>query len=116
MTQSLVLKQGDQKPVVEVQLLQADGNGGTTPVDISGGDVKFYAVDPSTNELLINGENVTIVDATQGKIRYQWTSGDTDTSGFWKGEFVVTFSDGDITFPNTGFIDVIINPDAQGGL
>jgi hypothetical protein len=116
MTQSLILKQGDQKPEVEVQLLQQSANGGTEPVDLSGASVKFYVVDPDTNELLINGENVTIVDAQNGEIRYQWTSGDVDEYGFWKGEFVATFSDGDLTFPNTGFIDVIINPDAQGGL
>lgn len=116
MTQSLILKQGDQKPEVKVQLLQNDGNGGTTPVDLSGANVKFYAVNPNTNDLLINGENVTIEDAAQGKISYQWTSGDTDEPGFWKGEFVATFSDGDLTFPNTGFIDVIVNPDAKGGL
>jgi hypothetical protein len=116
MTQSLILKQGDQKPEVEVQLLQQSANGGTEPVDLSGASVKFYVVDPDTNELLIKGENVTIVDAENGEIRYQWTSGDVDEYGFWKGEFVATFSDGDLTFPNTGFIDVIINPDAQGGL
>lgn len=116
MTQSLVLKQGDQKPEVEVQLLQQSSSGGTEPVDLSGADVKFYAVDPTTNELLIDGENVTIVDAANGEVRYQWTSGDVDSYGFWKAEFVATYSDGSLTFPNTGFIDVIINPDAQGGL
>lgn len=116
MSNEILLKQGDQKPEVEVQLLQADGNGGTTPVDLSGANVKFYVVNPVTDELLIDGETVTITDAANGKIRYQWTSGDTDESGVWKGEFVATYSDGDLTFPNTGFIPVIINEDAQGGL
>jgi len=116
MTQSLLLKKGDRKPEVEVQLLQADGNGGTTPVDLSGANVKFYAVNPTTGELLINGEDAIIEDAANGEVSYQWTSGDTDESGVWKGEFVAIFSDGDLTFPNTGFIDVIINEDAQGGL
>jgi len=116
MSNDLILKQGDQKPEVEVQLLQADGNGGTQPVDLSGANVKFYAVNPATNELLIDGEDVTIIDAANGEVQYQWTSGDTDQSGRWLGEFVATYSDGDLTFPNTGFIDVIINQDAQGGL
>jgi len=116
MSQALILKQGDQKPEVELQLLQADGNGGTTPVDLSGADVKLYVVNPTTNELLIDGASVSVVDAANGEIKYQWTSGDTDENGRWLGEVVASFSDGDLTFPNTGFLDVLINPDAQGGL
>lgn len=116
MTNRLILKKGDQKPEVEVQLLQADGNGGREPVDLQGGDVKFYVAFPDGGELLIDGEDVTITDAVNGKVRYQWTSGDVDRSGVFKGEFVVTFSDGDLTFPNDGFLPVTINEDAQGGV
>lgn len=113
---ALILKKGDRKPEAEVQLLQADGTGGTEPVDLSGGNVKFYAAEPDTGNLLIDGEDATIIDAANGKVRYQWTSGDTDKAGIWKGEFIATFSDGDLTFPNDGFIPVVINEDAQGGI
>ena len=45
-------------------------------------------------------------------VKYEWQPGDTDTEGFYDAEFEVTYSDGTVeTFPNRGFITVIISPD-----
>jgi len=45
-----------------------------------------------------------------GIIGYAWGAGETDTVGSYRGEFVVTFSDGlEDTYPSFGFIPVRIN-------
>jgi len=111
MAGELILKKGDQKPEAEVQLL--DGN--NDPVDLSGADVKFYAYDSNTDKLIIDGEDVTITDAANGKVTYQYTQNDVEETGLFKAEFVAVYSDGDLTFPNNGYIPFIVNPDAQGG-
>jgi len=97
----------------------ADGEtelGDRIPVNLSGGNVKFYVANTAIDEMVIDGEDCTILNATEGKIRYTWRSVDSDASGLFKGEFIATYSDGDLTFPNNGYIPVIINPDAQGGV
>jgi len=89
---------------------------GRIPVNISGGSVKFYVADTGTDEMIIDGEDCTILNGTEGRIRYTWRSIDTDKTGVFPGEFVATFSDGDLTFPNSGSIPTIINEDVQGGV
>lgn len=86
------------------------------PVDLSGASVKFYVYDPRKNQQIIDGANVTIENASLGKIRYKFTSNNVTETGVFPGEFVATFSDGDLTFPNTGYLKVVINEDAQGGI
>lgn len=42
-----------------------------------------------------------------GQVKYQWLTGDTDTAGDYRGEFIVTFNDGRIeTYPNRGYIAI----------
>jgi len=85
------------------------------PVDLSGASVKFYVYDTGKDNLIIDGSNVTIENTSLGKIRYKFVSGDVEETGVFPGEFVATYSDGDLTFPNTGYLKVVINEDAQGG-
>jgi len=62
----------------------------------------------------------TVIDATAlietvfapAVIAYAWTPSDTDLAGRYQAEFKVTYADGAIeTFPNRGFITVIIPED-----
>jgi hypothetical protein len=48
-------------------------------------------------------EAMTITDADNGVVQYDWQTGDTDTVGIYYVEFQVTYSDSSIeTFPNSG--------------
>lgn len=86
------------------------------PVNLSGSSVKFYVYDTGKDNLIIDGDNATIENPEKGKIRYKFTSGQVEETGVFPGEFIATFSDGDLTFPNTGFIKVVVNEDVQGGI
>lgn len=86
------------------------------PVNLSGAAVKFYVYDKKRNNLIVDGEDVTIINSNLGIVRYKFKSSEVEDTGVFPGEFVATFSDGDLTFPNTGFLAVRVNPDAQGGL
>lgn len=56
--------------------------------------------------------NVSIVDGPSGEVQYSWQSGDTDSVGTYRAEFVVTFSDGTIrTFPVGGTYTIIVTED-----
>jgi len=72
-----------------------------SPIDLTGASVKLHmkSVD---NTLKINA-SMTITDAINGIVQYDWQAGDTDTVGTYFVEFQVTYSDGAIeTFPNNG--------------
>lgn len=52
------------------------------------------------------------VDRPTGKVRYDWTLGDTDTAGRFHGEFEVTDASGKkLTVPNDGYFAVNIVAD-----
>ena len=95
------IKQNDTRPAIvgtlscastdvitDVQFKMAN-KAGTLKVDHSGG----IQTQPSSS--------------SGGQVKYQWLTGDTDTSGDFRAHFVVTFNDGRIeTFPNQGYINV----------
>ena len=105
MADTFYIKRGDTAPAILYKRLPA-------PRDISGGTVRFQ---------MRNSAGVTVLDAV-GEIvdpgpdapvvRYDWTEADTAAPGTYEAEFRVTYSDGGIeTFPNIGFIVVIISED-----
>jgi hypothetical protein len=106
---NFVIKQNDLSPSIQTQLL--DGNGDA--VDITGNlGVTFHmrmAIDPFS---VIIDEAATVVDATTGTVRYDWSSGDTDTNGVYQAEFEVIYADSKLeTFPNDGYITVNVIDD-----
>ena len=102
---SIKIVQNDTKPYLEFEITQ-DG----IPVDLTGSTVKFYMKNTDTGSVKINGSACTITDATKGKCRYVWASGDTNTVGNYVGEVEVTFPDGKI---QTGYkqITIVIRDD-----
>lgn len=79
------------------------------PVNLIGASVKFIMAKGTT--VKVNAA-ATLVDAANGIVRYDWISGDTDTSGFFRAEWQVTDSTSHIqTFPNPGYDEVIITRD-----
>ena len=66
----------------------------------------------SDNSVKVSLGSVTTVSSTAGQVKYSFSVEDTDTSGNLDGEFQVTFVGGQVeTFPNDGYIKVIITDD-----
>jgi len=113
MTDEIVMKKGDTLPIRELELQEEDSSGNRVPIDLTGSSIKFYVYDNQTGQLLIDEGNVRITDSVNGLIEYEWQDGDTQETGVHKGEFVVTYADGELTVPNDGFIPVKITEDLQ---
>jgi hypothetical protein len=106
------MKRGDQSPTIKYQLLDDQGD----PVDITGFQEVRFLMRPKTESTLTvdadTNSGVTVTDAANGVVQYEWASGDTDTPGSFEAEWEVTFSGGDKeTFPNHDFIDIYITAD-----
>lgn len=113
MTDKIVMKKGDTLPIRELELQEENSSGDRVPIDLTGGSVSFYVYDNQTGQLLIDGSSVTVTDASNGLIEYEWKDGDTQETGVHKGEFVIEYADGELTVPNDGFIPVKITEDLQ---
>lgn len=100
---SFSIKQNDTSPSLQATLKDAANTG----VDLSGATVVFRM--KSVDGTLKVENNMTVVDADSGVVRYDWRSGDTDTNGTYLVEFRVTYVDGKIeTFPNTEQLALVV--------
>ena len=102
------IKQNDTRPELDI-FLRDDKD---RSINITGATVKFSMRNASTNVVKISLAAVTPVSSTAGRVKYSFTASDTDTAGNFDGEFQVTFIAGQIeTFPNDGYIKVIVTDD-----
>lgn len=100
---TFTIKQNDTAPSLQAVLKDPSG----TPIFLAGAFVRFHM--KSVSGTLKISSPVTIVDANNGLIRYDWEIGDTDTAGSFYAEFQVTYADGNIeTFPNNGYESITI--------
>lgn len=101
------IKQGNLLPALATTLTDEDGNA----VDYSGyTGLRFHMRLPGATSAKVDAA-ATEVNAAVGTITYAWTGTDTDTPGVYQAEFEVTMPTGKpITYPNDGYIDVIILP------
>jgi len=107
-TPTFYIKQNDTRPELDV-FLRDDKD---RTINVTGATVKFNMRNASDNSVKINLGSVTTVSSTAGRVKYSFSSADTDTSGNFDGEFQVTFVGGQVeTFPNDGYIKVIITDD-----
>lgn len=101
------IKKGDRLPTIRSTLYQPDGE--IQPLTSVSG-VKFIMYQNGTEK--INAAASVLEGGTTGAVEYAWATNDTNTSGVYKAEWQVTFTDGKPqTFPNKGYISVIITDD-----
>ena len=104
---SFDIKQNDTRPFLREQLVDSNGNAINL---LDAASVKFIMATPS-GAVKVNAAAV-IEDALSGRVRYEWATGDTDTSGGFRGEFQVTLANGDIlTVPNATYMKIRIKPE-----
>ena len=102
------IKRGDLLPAFSFRLRNGDG----TPPDMTGATVVMNMRDARTKALVITRGSVVVVDQPDASVRYDWTAPDTAVVGLFAAEFEVVFADGRAaTYPNRGFIPVLIHDD-----
>lgn len=107
MAATFYIKQNDTAPSLEVAL--TDSNGRKRDMSQAAA-VRFHMKDENGNVLVDNAG--LVINTTKGIIAYQWQAGDTANTGTHSAEFEVEYNNGQIeTFPNTGYIKVIIKDD-----
>lgn len=100
------IKEGDREPWLTATLVDENEE----PVDLTSAvAVKFFMIKPPGTTPKVNGLAASVVDATEGRVKYEWGATDTDTPGDYDGEFEVEWSSGTkTTFPNFRFIQIRI--------
>lgn len=107
---SFTIKRGDDLPNFSTTLEDSTGSA----VDLSNKTVTFNMQKEGSSGLKIDGGSVTVTDAANGAVKYNWDgSSDTDVSGDFKAEFVSTDdTTSDVeTYPSDGFITITIEDD-----
>ena len=95
------IKRGDTSPSIRFSLIPYD-------MTLAGATVRFQ-MRPIRGETVID-EPAQIITDLPPVVQYNWQAGDTDTAGAFEAEFRVEYTDGSIeTFPNRGFLTVLIN-------
>lgn len=103
---AFTIKQSDTSPALQATLKDADG----IAINLNGCTVQFHM--KSLSGVVVIDQPMTVVNASGGIVKYNWTSLDTSTSGAYYAEFEVTYSDLSVeTFPNTGSIAIVITPE-----
>tara|TARA_R110000823_G_scaffold139299_1_gene269048 strand:+ start:253 stop:573 length:321 start_codon:yes stop_codon:yes gene_type:complete len=103
---AFIIKQNDTSPAIQATL--KDANGST--INLNGAVVNIHM--KSVNGVLKVDEQMTVVDADTGVVKYDWVTGDTDTVGTYYVEFQVTYADLTIeTFPNDDKAVILIKPE-----
>lgn len=106
MIETFHLKRGDTSPSLLYALSPA-----TT--DLTGATVRFNLRPANGGSVKVSRAAAVVVTETgTPTVRYDWQAADTDTAGYFDGEFEVTYAGGAIeTFPNSGYIRVTIGED-----
>lgn len=105
----LVLKEDDTLPKLTDTLDTAES--------LSGGSVTLVIQKRGSTDLVVN-DTATVTDTTAGSadVEYQLSASQTANIGTHVGEWVVTYSDGDVeTFPKTGYFEVTFSGQLNRG-
>jgi hypothetical protein len=100
MQPSKIITQGDVGNSVTAVITDSDEN----PIDLSSAvDVAFVMrALGDTEDFNGAGETVIVGDPTNGRVRYTFAAGETDTAGEYYFQYVVTWPEGDVSYPTQG--------------
>lgn len=109
------IKEGDTSPAMRVQLIDPDGE--VAPLDLAD-SVEFHLGQSGGEDFITKDDldgDVSIVDTTDGIVQYSWKPTDTEESGIYEAEFVVTYNNREIrSYPNFDYIEVNVKQDILG--
>lgn len=102
-------KKGDYADPVTLQLKDENG-----VVDLTGSQPKIHL--QNTDGETVLEENMTIENASEGKVKYEWAedgSDPIDNAGIYRMEAEVMYADGKQTFPNDGYNNISVEEDIE---
>lgn len=106
----LELKEDDTLPKLTDTLATAES--------LAGGTVELYLQQQRSDSMIVNAGSATVTDTTAGSadVEYQLSSSETANVGTHRGEWLVTYSDGDTeTFPKDGYFFVTFDAQLNRG-
>lgn len=106
------IKRGDRWPAFEATLAKKDGGPlGFTAGDIAG--VRFLMAPEKSTQAIVDAPVTSyFVQNNALSVVYEWAEGDTDLAKNCWAEIEVEFIDGRrVTFPNNGYIQVVVTGD-----
>jgi len=105
------LKRNDLSPALKYQCQDEDNS----PVDITQNNEVRFIMESLQGNIIVEDDtsgSVTVVDSSEGIVKYEWQEGDTEKAGIFKAEWEVEYSDGKPeTFPNYGKLIILIEED-----
>jgi hypothetical protein len=102
----VIIKRGDTRNCIKAVLKDASG----APVDLTDCSVSFHMA--PLNRPAVISRAAHIENAATGEIWLVWAPGETDIAGIFRAEFEVVYQDGRReTFPNNGYISLLIQND-----
>lgn len=105
----ITMRVNDTLPAINAILKDANG-----PFDLTNFTLRFV-MRSSDNDIKADGSTdsgVTIIGATSGAVRFNWSTSEVDVAGNFLGEFEATDpSTQRITFPNRGHLDIVFTPE-----
>lgn len=98
------IKQGDCEPGLRMRLINEDGE----PMDLMGFQVEARIRSTTTGDKIVDGA-ISLIDARNGIVEYDWNTNDTQNAGIYEGEVTAYDSQGCIiTFPNSSYFNIQI--------
>ena len=101
------IKQNDTSPALAAQLLDGSQN----IIDLTGASVRFHMKIAGGTTVAVDNAAV-VTNGSEGRVQYEWVTGDTTTAANYQGEFEVTYQNGTVeSFPNSGYIVIRVIPE-----
>lgn len=100
------IKKDDTSPALRATMTDGENNA----INITDATVVFrmYTLDGVEK---VNS-SCSIIDGAAGIVEYVWQAGDTDTTGTFRGEWQVTYTDSTIEkFPNNDYASIVVVAD-----
>lgn len=107
---TLELKADDTLPTLTDTLNTAES--------LTGGSVELFLQKQRSESMIVNAGSVTVSDETAGAavVEYQFSDSETANVGTHRGEWVVTYADGDVeSFPKDGYFYVTFDAQLNRG-
>ena len=105
MAATFYIKQNDTAPSISAALKDSNGRARSM---VDAASIAFHMKDENGTIIVDAGAGI-VLNPAKGTVAYDWQTGDTANTGIHSAEFQVTYNNGGIeTFPNTGYIKVIV--------
>ena len=109
---AFTIKQNDTKPDFVVALRDDIGEPGEAPIDLTTATDVVFNMRIEGGAVTISRAAVTVSDAANGEVTYEWDPADTDTVGTYEAEVEIEWPGGGVeTVPNDGYFEIKVTDD-----